>query len=281
VKKLFVLLQYMLPHHLLSRITGALAECKWPWLKDPLIRLFIRVYKVEMSEAAKVSAADFGCFNDFFTRELKADARPINRLANVLVSPVDGSVSEVGRIDNGNIIQAKGHSYTLMNLLGGSAKLAEYFHGGSFITLYLSPKDYHRVHCPLRGKLTDSHYLPGRLFSVNGTTVKSVPNLFTRNERLVMTFDTAHGKMAVIMVGAMIVAGIKSRWHDGVYQPNTSFSDILPERLLFETGEELGQFQLGSTVILLFEPDTITWDEGVSSQLPVKLGERLGSFRMP
>jgi phosphatidylserine decarboxylase len=279
MKKLFVLLQHVVPQHLLSRMLGALAECHWPWLKNPLIRLFIRVYKVDMSEAMKTDAAAFSCFNEFFTRELKPNTRPISTQTNVLVSPVDGSVSEVGRVDSDRIIQAKGHSYTLVNLLGGSVRLSEYFLDGSFITLYLSPKDYHRVHSPLGGKLTESFYLPGSLFSVNETTVNNVPDLFCRNERLVMSFDTTIGKMALIMVGAMIVAGIKTPWHDGVYRPNVRFSDDLSISPGFATGDELGQFQLGSTVILLFEPDTVIWDEGISSQRAVNLGERLASFQ--
>lgn len=278
MKRLFVLLQYAVPHHLLSRIMGALAECRWSWLKNPLIRLFIDVYKVDMSEAVKSDAAAFSCFNDFFTRELRPNVRPICTATNILVSPVDGSVSEVGRINSDIIIQAKGNNYTLANLLGGAEKLSDYFLDGSFITLYLSPKDYHRVHSPLGGKLIASFYLPGSLFSVNETTVNSVPNLFSRNERLVMLFDTACGKMVLIMVGAMLVAGIKTVWRDGVYRPNVRFSDHLPIPQSFETGDELGQFQLGSTVILLFEPDTVNWDEGVANQRVVKQGERLASF---
>jgi len=278
MKKLFVLLQYALPHHLLSRTMGALAECRWTWLKNSLIRLFIRVYKVDMSEAAQSDAAAFGCFNDFFTRELKPKVRPVCAELNVLVSPVDGSVSEVGRINSDRIIQAKGNHYTLLNLLGGSAKLSEHFLDGSFITLYLAPKDYHRVHSPLDGKLTESFYLPGSLFSVNETTVNRVPDLFCKNERLVMSFDTAYGKMALIMVGAMIVAGIRTVWHNGVYRPNVRFSDNLTFAPGFETGDELGRFQLGSTVILLFEPETLIWDDGISSQRAVRQGERLGSL---
>ncbi len=278
MKKLFVLLQHLVPHHLLSRMLGALAECHWRWLKNPLIRLFISVYKVDMSETVKTDVADFSCFNDFFSRELKANVRPISAESGVLVSPVDGSVSEVGRIDSDRIIQAKGYSYTLVNLLGGSVDLAEYFLNGSFITLYLSPKDYHRVHSPVGGNLTESFYLPGSLFSVNETTVNNVPDLFCRNERLVMSFDTAYGKMALIMVGAMIVAGIKTVWRDRAYRPNVRVSDNLSDPTGFAAGDELGQFQLGSTVILLFEPETVIWDEGISTQRAVKLGERLASF---
>lgn len=278
MKQLFVLLQYLIPHHLLSRLVGALAECRWPWLKNLLIKLFISIYKVDMAEAVKSDVAAFSCFNDFFTRELKPNVRPICAATDTLVSPVDGAVSEVGRINSDKIIQAKGISYTLMNLLGGAEKLSGYFLDGSFITLYLSPKDYHRVHSPLGGKLIKSFYLPGSLFSVNETTVNSVPDLFSRNERLVMLFDTACGKMAMIMVGAMIVAGIKTVWSDDAYRPRASFSENLPNPPSFETGDELGQFQLGSTVILLFEPDSVNWDPGVVNQKVVKLGERLARY---
>ena len=276
MKQLFTLLQYLLPSHFLSRLTGKLADCRWPWLKNLLIGNFIRAYGVDMSEAIKTDIAAFDCFNDFFTRELKPGIRPQCREPGVLVSPVDGAVSEAGRIDADKILQAKGKHYTLLNLLGGSERLAATFVDGAFITLYLSPKDYHRVHAPLQGQLIESFYLPGSLFSVNEISVNSITNLFARNERLVTIFDTAYGKMALIMVGAMIVAGIKTVWNDAAYPPNMRGRDDLTNPLTFDQGDELGEFRLGSTVILLFEAGDVAFAEGMTNQRAVKLGEKLG-----
>jgi phosphatidylserine decarboxylase len=217
MKPLFILFQYLIPQHLLSRLVGRLADCRWNWLKNLLIKAFIRAYKVNMSEAVFSEAADFSCFNDFFTRQLQPDARLACAEANVLISPADGAISEFGSIDNDKLLQAKGRHYTLGELLGDANGTAKQFLNGDFITIYLSPKDYHRVHAPTSGKLIESHYIPGKLFSVNESSVSSIPNIFARNERLVTTFETDHGKVALIMVGAMIVAGIKSSWNEEIY----------------------------------------------------------------
>lgn len=278
MKQLFIFLQYILPHHFLSRIIGRLAECRLIWLKNLLIRNFIRIYNVNMSEAAISEASDFGCFNDFFTRELAPNVRPFCTDSDSLVSPVDGAVSEFGQITANKIIQAKGKNYSLVDLLGGSEKLASNFIDGAFITLYLSPKDYHRIHCPVAGTLVESTYIPGSLFSVNETSVNGIPNIFARNERLVTSFETERGSMALIMVGALIVAGIKSVWNPDMYQPNVKTRDSLAPPPVFAAGDELGQFRLGSTVILLFQPNTIIWDSSVSNQHPVRLGQKLARF---
>ncbi len=279
MKTLFIFLQYVVPQHLCSRIAGSIAACRWLWLKNLLIRLFIQIYKVDMSEAVVTNVAAFRNFNEFFTRQLTPNARQICAATDALASPVDGAVSKVGAINRDILIQAKGRDYSLVNLLGGSAELAQYFLDGSFITLYLSPKDYHRVHCPLDGKLIRSQYIPGTLFSVNETTVTRVPELFARNERLIMLLDSAYGKVAVIMVGAMIVAGIKTVWHKSAYQAHSSFTDKLQDPISFKKGDELGQFQLGSTVILLFQSGNIIWQEEIAEQHPVKLGDRLASLK--
>ena len=206
---LFILLQHLLPQHLLSRAVGYLAESRCNWIRRPFIKTFARQYRVNMSEAQIEDLDQFENFNAFFTRALKPGMRPLDTAA--VVSPADGSISQIGAIDYGRILQAKGRGYGLSTLLGGHADLAELFLHGRFATIYLSPSDYHRVHMPVTGTLRESIYVPGDLYSVNQTTAKGVDNLFARNERLVAIFDTELGPMAMILVGAMIVAGIELR----------------------------------------------------------------------
>lgn len=277
----FILLQHILPHHLLSRLTGVLAECRWPWLKNFLISLFVKAFKVDLSEAVISDIDQFACFNDFFTRELKPGVRNLCKDPGILISPVDGAISESGKISQDRVYQAKGKHYTLDNLLGGEEELVSEFIDGTFMTIYLSPKDYHRVHCPMDAELVASYYLPGSLFSVNETSVNHIPELFSRNERLVMVFNTEYGKMTLVMVGAMIVAGIKTVWRDTMYPAKTTTRDNLSVPIGFKAGDELGQFQLGSTVVMLFQPDVINWDAGMAAQKALRLGERLGSFNSP
>jgi phosphatidylserine decarboxylase len=193
-------------------MVGWLAECEWPILKVWLINLFISQYDVNMSEALAEDPASYKNFNAFFTRELKPDARPITEGSDIIVSPADGAVSQLGNISYGRIFQAKGQSYSATELLGGNSELASEFDDGAFATIYLSPKDYHRVHMPIAGTLRETIYIPGDLFSVNQTTAENVPRLFSRNERLVAIFDTEVGPMAMVLVGAMIVAGIETVW---------------------------------------------------------------------
>ena len=216
---LFIAFQYIIPQHLLSRIVGWLAECEWSVLKMWLINLFISQYNVNMSEALDENPASYKNFNSFFTRELKPDARPIVADDAVIVSPADGAISQLGDISYGRIFQAKGQSYTAVELLGGNSELASEFDDGAFATIYLSPKDYHRVHMPMTGTLRETIYIPGDLFSVNQTTAENVPRLFSRNERLVAVFDTAAGPMAMVLVGALIVAGIETVWGGQVAPP--------------------------------------------------------------
>jgi phosphatidylserine decarboxylase len=275
LSRLFILLQYLVPHHGLSRLTGKLAESTWAgrWL----IRWFIRRYRVDMSEAVIQDPAEFDNFNAFFTRALAPDARPIDASVGV-VCPADGTISELGRIDEDRILQAKGKHYTVAQLL--TDEESHRFVGGSFATVYLSPRDYHRVHMPLAGRLLRTIYVPGKLFSVNRLTADSVPGLFARNERLVCLFETDQGLMAVVLVGAMIVAGIQTVW-SGQVCPGpaksrrlTDYAGTAPPVELAK-GAELGRFCLGSTAIVLFEPDAVQLDPTLQTHSSVRMGQLL------
>lgn len=280
--KLFSWLQYLIPQHFLSRLTGRLADCRIGWIKNQLIKAFIKRFNVDMSEALQEDPTAFSSFNDFFTRELKPDAREILADPTQLVSPADGAISELGELQHGQLMQAKGINYSLTRLLGGDLEKAQPFMGGSFATIYLSPRDYHRVHMPLQGRLLETIYVPGKLFSVNQATADNVPGLFARNERLVCFFETPVGPMALILVGAMIVAGIETVW-DGQVAPLArkvtlrNFSD--PQPIVLEKGQEMGRFKLGSTAILVFGPDAVEWREDLQNGTPVRLGEALATFK--
>ncbi len=217
--RLFIISQYLLPHHLLSRLAGCVAECRVRWFKNAFTAWFARRYQVDMSQALVEDLTSYEHFNAFFTRALKADARPLDTTPGAILSPADGAVSQLGSIDHGRIFQAKGHSFSVLELLGGDPKLSAPFMGGEFATVYLSPKDYHRVHMPLAGTLREMVYVPGRIFSVNQTTAENVPELFARNERVVCLFDTERGPMAVVLVGAMIVASVETVWAGLVTPP--------------------------------------------------------------
>ena len=251
--KLFIFLQRIVPHHALSRMVGLFAETKVPWLKKLLINMFIKVYRVELKESARKSVADFENFNDFFTRELAQEARTIT---GNITSPADGTISTVGKIDRNQIFQAKGLNYSLEKLLG-TTNFTD-FTNGSFITIYLAPNNYHRVHFPTDGSLKSSRYIPGKLFSVNQVTANYIPDLLADNERLICEVITDKGRLAVIMVGAMIVAGIKTTWRTVPYPFGKFHSETFDNPLQYQKGDELGQFRLGSTVILLF-PGDIDW----------------------
>lgn len=281
--RLFILLQHLLPHHLLSRLVGLVAASRITWLKNPLIRGFIRVYGVNMAEAEHSDAEDYPSFNAFFTRALKTGARPLSEDPRAVLCPADGTISAIGDIRDDSIFQAKGHDYSLTTLLGGDSLRAQPFRHGSFATIYLSPKDYHRVHCPLAGTLKEMIYIPGRLFSVNQTTAEAIPGLFARNERAVCLFETPQGPMAVVLVGAMIVAAIETVWAGQVapaphgLQASDYRRHSPPVQLA--TGAELGRFRLGSTAIVLFGPDCVNWREGLSICSDVRMGETLGRLR--
>jgi len=275
----FILAQFLLPHHTLSRLIGYLADCRWPWFKDALIKQFISTYEVNMEEAVEPEPQSYTCFNDFFTRALKADARSFPEQENEIACPADGAISQLGNIEQGRIFQAKGHNFSTRELLGGSQTLANQFEDGQFATIYLSPKDYHRVHMPLAGELKQMIYVPGRLFSVSPLTTNQIPRLFARNERMVALFETQQGPMAVIMVGAMIVASIETVWAGLVTPPKRQLQEFhYGEPIKLKQGEEMGQFKLGSTVILLFGKDMMSWHKEMHADRSVVLGETLGEL---
>ncbi len=288
--RLLVLLQYLLPQRLLTAAAAFLAEREAP--AGLLIRLFIRRYRVDMSEALHPDPASYRTFNEFFSRALKPGARPVAAAPGALLCPADGAVSELGTIADGRLLQAKGQRYQLSQLLGGDAlptqprgaaesnsQLAREFDGGSFITVYLSPRDYHRVHMPLAGRLLGTAHVPGKLFSVNAASAARIPGLFCRNERLVSIFDSEIGRFAVVMVGAMIVAGIRTVW-DETGAPGrgqaASFGDRGPA---LPAGAEMGLFQLGSTVILLFPPGAVEFDPRLAPGAPLRMGGEIGRLR--
>ncbi len=280
--RLFVYLQYLVPQQALSRLTGRLANSRLALIKNPIIFLFIRFFRVDLSEARVQEYRQFTSFNDFFTRDLLAGRRPLAGDANTLVSPADGSISQLGRIDCERLMQAKGIDYSLSDLLGGDAQDVRLFRDGSFVTLYLSPRDYHRVHMPVAGRLLRTVYLPGRLFSVNEKTTRQVQGLFTRNERLVCLFDTAAGPMALILVGAMIVAGIQTVW-SGKACPNDRQLqrrnyNKLTSQVRLDKGAEMGRFLLGSTVIVIFGPQVATLDNQLEAGIPIRLGDAIGKL---
>lgn len=273
--KFFALIQYPIPHHLLSRLVGFLAECRIVWLKNALIRAFIKVFEVDMREAAEPDPAAYATFNDFFTRELKPGARPLDE---GLLCPADGNLSQFGPIEADRLLQAKGHRFSVVDLLGGDAEAARRYSGGSYANVYLSPKDYHRVHMPLAGTLTEMVYVPGRLFSVNSATTDHVPNLFARNERLVCHFDTEHGPMAVVLVGAMIVAAIETVWAGQITPLSGQVQRIRFDRPIhLERGEEMGRFKLGSTVVMAFA-GKVDFDSSLAPKGKVSMGQSLGGF---
>jgi phosphatidylserine decarboxylase len=232
-----------------------------------------------MSLAAEENPFAYSCFNDFFTRALKPGARPIDSATDSIVCPADGAISQLGNIINGRIFQAKGQDYTTLELLGGDTDLAAEFTDGTFATVYLSPRDYHRVHMPYSGKLRAMVSIPGELFSVNTVTAENVPRLFARNERAVAIFDTDIGPMAVVLVGAMIVAGIETVW-DGQIAPFASrdiATSLYPyQNITLNKGDEMGRFKLGSTAIVLFAKNKMHWDENFAAGTPTKMGERMG-----
>lgn len=280
MSKAFIALQRALPQHTVSRAAGRLAGSEVSWIKDRLIRRFIAAYDVDMTEAARPVEA-YASFNDFFTRELKPGARRLANAGEHVLCPADGAISQIGHISDGRIFQAKGRAFTATQLLGGDATIAERFAGGSFATIYLSPKDYHRVHMPTDGELLGTAYVPGDLFSVNQVTAENVDELFARNERLACLFDGPHGTFASVMVGAIIVAGIETVWggreEAHVAHPrHRSFSD--GEHVL-AAGDEMGRFFLGSTVVMLFEPGVLEWDADLQAGDNVRMGQSLGRWR--
>lgn len=273
---------YPLPHHAISRMTYRLTRVEAPWFKNAFIRWFADTYKVDWSESLHQRPEDFLHFNEFFTRELRPGSRPIEGGDTTVVSPADGHISQIGRIDNDAIFQAKGHSFSTTELLGGDHERAAAFRNGRFVTVYLSPRDYHRVHMPLGGRLRETVYIPGRLFSVAGHTARTVPNLFARNERLVAMFDTDAGPMAMVLVGAINVAAIETVWSGLVTPPqrsNIEVSDKQDAGIELDRGAEMGRFNMGSTVILLFGDNTVDWLDTLHAEQPLRMGQTLGQLK--
>ena len=278
----FIWLQHALPHHLVSRAAGKIASSEVPFLKDLLIRRFIDAYDVDMSEAAR-GINEYKSFNDFFTRELKPGMRPLADASTHILSPADGAVSQLGTIEEGRIFQAKERHFTAAQLLGGDSETAKRFEGGQFATIYLSPRDYHRVHVPAAGSLASTTYVPGELFSVNQVTAENVDGLFARNERLACLFTGPDGVFASVMVGAMIVAGIETVWSGLVetHYPKLVRESFGPGEYEFAAGDEMGRFILGSTVVLLFEPGRVAWEEGLRAGDAVRMGQAIGKRLQP
>ncbi|AIT08338.1 phosphatidylserine decarboxylase [Sphingomonas taxi] len=273
-----ILLQHMLPKQRLTALAGRIAGAEGGPVTTRLIRWFVRTYAVDMSEAADADVRSYASFNAFFTRPLKAGARPITGAD--FACPVDGAISQFGAIDDHHIVQAKGHRFTTTELVGGDATLAARFRHGSFANLYLSPKDYHRIHMPCDGTLLRMIYVPGTLFSVNPTTARGVPNLFARNERVVCVFDSPdHGPFVMVLVGATIVGSMATVWH-GVVNPRRAHGasqwDYAGRDIVLRKGEEMGRFLLGSTVVMLFGRGVIAFDDGWQPERPVRLGEPMG-----
>jgi len=271
--------QYVLPHHALSSLMSKLTHCENKTWKNLFIKQIIRHYGVNMAEARKSDINAYKSFNHFFTRELKPGVRPLSTETDAIVCPADGAVSQAGDITDGRIFQAKGKSFTATELLGGDAERAAPFNNGIFTTIYLSPKDYHRLHMPLTGTLTEMVHIPGRLFSVNAATVNSVPGLFARNERVAAIFDTEVGPMALILVGAIFVSSVETVWHGVVTPPSVTdvqswqYGDDAPT---LKIGEEMGRFNMGSTIIVLFGKDKAQWDAEFKAEKTVNLGELIG-----
>jgi phosphatidylserine decarboxylase len=275
-----VLSQYVLPKQALTSFAGRVAGAKGGAMTTRLIRWFVGKYGVNMDEAVNADIASYTSFNEFFTRPLKDGVRP---LANAdFVCPVDGAISQFGAIDEHEIFQAKGHKFTTTELVGGDARLAAHFVHGSFANLYLSPKDYHRIHMPCDGRLTRMIYVPGALFSVNPTTARGVPGLFARNERVVCVFESEqHGPFVMVLVGATIVGSMATVWHGVVNPPRQpqicewTYDGQPP--VVLRKGEEMGRFLLGSTVVMLFKKDTIVFNPDWAPERPVRLGELMGN----
>ena len=272
-KQIFIRAQRVLPQHQLSRVVGKIAASENPLLRAAVIQAFKTRYGIDMSIAAQANAHKYQSFNEFFTRALKEGVRLVDPDPRSIVSPADGAISQLGSINAGDIFQAKGQSFSVEKLIG-DPQLAQPFQQGQFATVYLSPRDYHRVHMPLTGTLTETLYIPGELFSVNQVTAEHIPGLFARNERMVCLFDTELGRMAVVLVGAMIVAGIETVVM-GKVKP-TGRLELNQHHVVLEKGAELGRFYLGSTAVILFEKDKMSWDAEFKANSVVNMGQRMG-----
>ncbi|MGK2234224.1 MAG: phosphatidylserine decarboxylase [Colwellia sp.] len=279
MNKIKIALQYIMPKHAISRLVGKFAAAEAGWLTTKAISSFIKAYDINMAEAKLKNATDFKTFNDFFTRELEDGARTFIADENTVCYPVDGAISQQGPIEQGQLIQAKGFNYSLETLLGGDKATAAPFQDGEFSCIYLAPKDYHRIHMPIAGTLREMIYVPGDLFSVNPLTANNVPNLFARNERVVAIFDTEHGAMAMVLVGATIVASIETVWAGTITPPagKDVFRWHYPAdgvgAITLEKGAEMGRFKLGSTVVTTFAPNMVKFNQAAGPETVTRLGE--------
>ena len=278
-----VAFQYIMPQLYLTQLAGWFAQQKWGAVTHFVIKVFAKKYNVDMSEAKKENFSDYESFNQFFIRELKDDARKINENPTALCLPADGRVSQIGHIDDERLLQAKGHFFSLSDLLAGDEELVNTFKNGEFATIYLSPRDYHRVHMPCDATLRKMIYVPGDLFSVNPFLAEHVPNLFARNERVICVFDTAFGPMVQILVGATITASMSTVWAGVINPPRTGEVKVWTYQgdnaIKLTKGQEMGAFQLGSTVINLFPANSVTLAEHLEVNVPVRMGEILATMK--
>ena len=278
-----VAFQYIMPQLYLTQLAGWFAQQKWGAVTHFVIKVFAKKYNVDMSEAKKENFSDYESFNQFFIRELKDDARKINENPTALCLPADGRVSQIGHIDDERLLQAKGHFFSLSDLLAGDEELVNTFKNGEFATIYLSPRDYHRVHMPCDATLRKMIYVPGDLFSVNPFLAEHVPNLFARNERVICVFDTAFGSMVQILVGATITASMSTVWAGVINPPRTGEIKVWTYQgdnaIKLTKGQEMGAFQLGSTVINLFQANSVTLAEHLEVDVPVRMGEILATMK--
>ena len=278
-----VAFQYIMPQLYLTQLAGWFAQQKWGAVTHFVIKVFAKKYNVDMSEAKKENFSDYESFNQFFIRELKDDARKINENPTALCLPADGRVSQIGHIDDERLLQAKGHFFSLSDLLAGDEELVNTFKNGEFATIYLSPRDYHRVHMPCDATLRKMIYVPGDLFSVNPFLAEHVPNLFARNERVIYVFDTAFGPMVQILVGATITASMSTVWAGVINPPRTGEIKVWTYQgdnaIKLTKGQEMGAFQLGSTVINLFPANSVTLAEHLEVDVPVRMGEILATMK--
>ncbi|HFB65780.1 MAG TPA: phosphatidylserine decarboxylase [Aeromonadales bacterium] len=281
IERLKTLPQYLLPQHSITRLIGHYADEAMGPKTTKAIKWFVDRYKVNMNEAANPDIASYKTFNEFFTRPLKEGIRPICG-EGFLASPVDGAVSQAGRIRQHFLIQAKNHDYTNVDLLAGDKTLASKFDDGNFATIYLAPKDYHRIHMPIDGKLVGMKHVPGKLFSVNPITARNVPNLFARNERVICLFETEVGLMAQILVGATIVGSMETVWHGTVKGDKghkvSTFRYQGNDAITLKKGDEMGRFKLGSTVILLFEKNAISLNAKMQPDTDLKYGQMIATI---
>jgi phosphatidylserine decarboxylase len=276
--RLFVWFQYVMPQHALSRLVLRATRVRTPWFKNWLIRGFLKLYAIDMTEAAQPEPLRYGSFNEFFTRALKPGVRALAMGPREIACPVDGTISEAGKIDGDRLLQAKGRYYALEELLA-SRGWATHFNGGTFATIYLAPFNYHRIHMPLRARLCETVYVPGRLFSVNAATASLVPRLFARNERVLTLFDSAFGEFALVLVGALNVGSIATVWAGDIAPAARRVATALPPQdVSLDKGEELGRFNMGSTVILLFQKDRARWHHELRAGAAVRLGQSLGEL---